>query len=584
MKIDNSPARGMRDLLPADVAVRDHVLESISAVYRRFGYQRIETPALEDIGRLQSGEGADNEKLVYEVLRRGLPPRVEAGTALRDLVDLGLRYDLTVPLTRFYGHNHAKLAMPFRSLQVGPVWRAEKPQRGRYRQFYQCDIDMIGEPSVLAEAELIEATGLALAAIGLEGTTIRLSDRRFLAALAADSEVPEASWDAFFIVLDKLDKIGWEGVRSELAGLGLSAAVISAVEEKIESLVGVPASKLADALAEAVPGLAAPVISDLASTVSCLDRLAAERSLSWEFDPTLVRGMGYYTGQVFEVTHPDVTFSVAGGGRYDKMIGRSLGHDVPACGFSIGFERIVDLLSEEAARDAVAVLVEPDVPMADALAVAREMRSEQPGVVVETVRRSGKFGAQLKRLEGAGFRAFVLVSTVDGGTARGELRGLGGVVRGLRVPGWCRVRAWRPDAARGGGDRHHPGHQGEPGVVEDPVVDRVTAGRRDRAEIIDHHSRLQPRGADRQQQRRRRILRHRVGVAGVEYLAVDEESRVRHERDVGVDERVVPAVDVHVEPGHGQSVAVTRLVHPAAEPAKRRTRRTDRTPTGLPTA
>src|ERR1700733_16144 len=246
MRIDNSPARGMRDLLPADVAVRDHVLESISAVYRRFGYQRIETPALEDIGRLQSGEGADNEKLIYEVLRRGLPPEVAAGTPLRDLVDLGLRYDLTVPLTRFYGHNHGQLPMPFRSLQVGPVWRAERPQRGRYRQFYQCDIDMIGEPGVLAEAELIEATREALGAIGPHGTTIRLSDRRFLAALAADSGVPEASRDAFFIVLDKLDRIGWEGVRSELAGLGLSAAVISAVQEKIGSLAGVPAAKLAD--------------------------------------------------------------------------------------------------------------------------------------------------------------------------------------------------------------------------------------------------------------------------------------------------------------------------------------------------
>jgi histidyl-tRNA synthetase len=416
----------MRDLLPADVAVRDHVLESISAVYRRFGYQRIETPALEDIARLQSGEGADNEKLVYEVLRRGLPPRVDAGTSLRDLVDLGLRYDLTVPLTRFYGNNHAKLTMPFRSLQVGLVWRAEKPQRGRYRQFYQCDIDVIGEPSVLAEAELIEATSLALAAIGLDGTTIRLSDRRFLAALASDSGVPEGSWDAFFIVLDKLDKIGWEGVRSELAGLGLPDGVVAAVFSKIETLVGVPAGKLADALSEAVPGLAAPVISDLAATVACLDRLAAERSLSWEFDPTLVRGMGYYTGQVFEVTHPDVSFSVAGGGRYDKMIGRSLGHDVPACGFSIGFERIVDLLSLAAAREAVAVLVEADVPLPDALEVARQMRGEQPGVVVETIRRSGKFGAQLKRLEAAGFGAFVLVSAVDGATVRGELRALGG--------------------------------------------------------------------------------------------------------------------------------------------------------------
>src|ERR1700684_350268 len=245
MKIDSTPGRGMRDLLPADVAVRDHVLESISAVYRRFGYQRIETPALEDIGRLQSGEGADNEKLIYQVLRRGLPPEVAAGTPLRDLVDLGLRYDLTVPLTRVYGHNHASLPSPFRSFQVGPVWRAERPQKGRYRQFYQCDIDMIGETSVLAEAELIEATSEALAAIGLTGTTIRLSDRRFWSALASDTGIPAQVQGAFFITLDKLDKIGWPGVRSELAELGLSADQVAGVEEKIRGLEGLPADKLA---------------------------------------------------------------------------------------------------------------------------------------------------------------------------------------------------------------------------------------------------------------------------------------------------------------------------------------------------
>ncbi len=427
MKIDNSPARGMRDLLPADVAVRDHVLESISAMYRQYGYQRIETPALENIERLQSGEGADNEKLIFQVLKRGLPPEVAAGTSLRDLVDLGLRYDLTVPLTRFYGNNHASLPMPFRSLQVGPVWRADRPQRGRYRQFYQCDIDMIGEPSVLAEAELIEATSEALAAIGLTGTTIRLSDRRFLAALAADCGVPKESWDAFFVTLDKLDKIGWDGVRAELAELGFSASRVSAVVEKIQGLVDVPAGKLADALAGSVPGLPAEVAEDLSATASSLDRLAAERPLSWQFDPTLVRGMGYYTGQVFEIIHPDMSGSLAGGGRYDKLIGRSLGHDVPACGFSIGFERIVDLLSREMLRDAVAVLVEGDVPVADAVAVAREMRGlSGAGRVVETVRRSGKFGAQLKRLETAGFNWFVLVRSENGVTVRGELRALGG--------------------------------------------------------------------------------------------------------------------------------------------------------------
>jgi histidyl-tRNA synthetase len=424
MRIDNSPARGMRDLLPADVAVRDHVLESIAAVYRQFGYQRIETPALEDIDRLQSGQGAENEKLIFQVLRRGLPAELAAGVCLRDLVDLGLRYDLTVPLTRFYGHNHASLPMPFRSLQVGPVWRAERPQKGRYRQFYQCDIDMIGEPSVLAEAELIEATSEALAAIGLTGTTIRLSDRRFLAALAAECRIPEDSRDAFYIALDKLDKIGWDGVRSELLGLGFAPARVPAVVEKIQGLVDVPAGKLAVALADSLPGLPPEVAEDLAATAASLDRLATERALSWQFDPTLVRGMGYYTGQVFEIVHPEMTGSVAGGGRYDKLIGRSLGHDVPACGFSIGFERIVDLLSQHLGRDAVAVLVEGDVPLADALAVAREMRGA--GRVVETVRRSGKFGAQLKRLEAAGFGGFVLVRSDNGATVRGEQRALGG--------------------------------------------------------------------------------------------------------------------------------------------------------------
>ncbi len=427
MRIDNSPARGMRDLLPADVAVRDHVLESIMAVYRRFGYQRIETPALEDISRLQSGEGADNEKLIYQVLRRGLPPAVAADTPLRELVDLGLRYDLTVPLTRFYGNNHASLPSPFRSLQVGPVWRAERPQRGRYRQFYQCDIDMIGEPSVLAEAELIEATSEALAAVGLTGTTIRLSDRRFLSALAADCGVPDDARDAFFIALDRLDRVGWEGVRAELAELGFSQDQVASVAEKIRALEGLPAGKLAGALADAVPGLAAPVIEDLATTVSCLDRLALTRELSWEFDPALVRGMGYYTGQVFEIVKAGVSGSLAGGGRYDKLIGRSLGYDVPACGFSIGFERIVDLLARRPARDAVAVLAEADVPLADALEVARELRSAAgAGSVVETVRRSGKFGAQLKRLEAAGFTGFVPVRVQDGAVLRGELRALGG--------------------------------------------------------------------------------------------------------------------------------------------------------------
>jgi histidyl-tRNA synthetase len=414
----------MRDLLPADVAVRDHVLASITEVYSKFGYQRIETPALENIARLTSGQGGDNEKLIFEVLRRGLPPEVEAATPVRDLVDLGLRYDLTVPLTRFYGNNHASLPMPFRSLQVGPVWRADRPQRGRYRQFYQCDIDMIGEPTVLAEAELIEATTEALAAIGLTGTTVRVSDRRFLAALAADCGVPGDRLGPFLIIVDKLDKIGWDGVQGELAEAGFSEKTIEVATKKIQSLENVPGPKVPEVLAETLPGMDPAVSEDLAAIATSLDRLSTQRAVSWQFDPTLVRGLGYYTGEVFEVVHPDMSGSVAGGGRYDKLIGRTLGQDVPACGFSIGFERIVDLLSRDQTRAATAVLVEGDVPLADALEVARELRAD--GLVVETVRRSGKFGAQLKRLEGAGFARFLLVRPENGGTVRGELRELGG--------------------------------------------------------------------------------------------------------------------------------------------------------------
>jgi len=420
VKTDNSPARGMRDLLPADTATRDHVLATVTATYRGYGYQRIETPALENIGRLQSGQGADNEKLIYQVLKRGLPLELEPGTRVSDLVDLGLRYDLTVPLTRFYGANHARLPVPFRALQVGPVWRAERPQKGRYRQFYQCDIDIIGEPTVLAEAELIEATTEALAAVGLREVTVRLSDRRFLSALAAAGRIPADSCDAFFITLDKLDKIGWDGVRAELDGLGIPSA---SVLEMIADLQDVPAGKLADTLIATVPALPEDVTADLAATAECLERLAARRPLLWRFDPTLVRGMGYYTGQVFEITAPGVAGSLAGGGRYDKLIGRWLGRDVPACGFSIGFERIIDLLGAKAPRAAIAVLTEPGISPADALAAARDLRGQ--GHVVEVIRRSGKIAAQLSRLEAAGFTEFVHLRREDGGTAPGQRRTLG---------------------------------------------------------------------------------------------------------------------------------------------------------------
>ena len=412
MKMDNSPARGTRDLLPDVVATRDRVLGAIQGVYRRFGYQRIETPALERIERLTAGQGGDNEKLLFKILRRGLDDRLPADTPVADLADMGLRYDLTVPLTRFYAQYRAELPAPFRSFQFGPVWRAERPQKGRYRQFYQCDIDLLGEPSVLAEAELIEATTQALAAVGLEGTTVRLSDRRFRAALATAAGEPEQTQGGFFVTVDKLDKLGWDGVTKELVDdRGLPAEAVTAARDKIESLTDLPGTKVADVLADVVPGLPEQVAADLATTVGCLAELAG---VAWVFDPTLVRGMGYYTGGIFEITHPQAAGSIAGGGRYDQLIGRSLGTEVPACGFSIGFERIVDLVGAAPATGRVAVLYEADVPVAQALAVARRLREE--GVVAAPVRRSGKFGAQLTRLEGWGFTAFLpLVPGQDSG-------------------------------------------------------------------------------------------------------------------------------------------------------------------------
>lgn len=402
MKMDNSPARGTRDLLPSAVATRDHVLATITDVYHRFGYQRIETPALEDITRLTGGQGGENEKLLFQVLRRGLPATVEAETPLSELIDLGLRFDLTVPLTRFYGNNQATLPQPFRSFQFGPVWRAERPAKGRYRQFYQCDIDMIGEASVLAEVELIEATAQALAAVGLSGTTVRLADRRYLSALAAVVGLDESAWSTFFIGLDKLDKIGWDGVRTELTGRGLPGEAVDAARERIEALTGLAADKVADSLSDVIPALAQDVVADLGTVAGCLDEMPG---LTWEFDPTLVRGMGYYTGQIFEVGHPSVSYSLAGGGRYDKLIGRSLGKDVPACGFSIGFERIVDMLCDLPREDSVAVLFESDVPLAKVFGVAREVRAGGRNAAVQP--RSGKFGAQLGRLEAAGFTSLI---------------------------------------------------------------------------------------------------------------------------------------------------------------------------------
>jgi histidyl-tRNA synthetase len=416
--LDNSPPRGTRDLLPDQVSRREEVIAGLVGCYERFGFRRVETPAIEDIARLAGDQGGENEKLIYRVLKRGLDPVIAEATPVDELVDLGLRFDLTVPLTRFYANNQGQLPSPFRAMQIGPVWRAERPQKGRYRQFTQCDIDTIGETSVLAESELLEATLTALAAMGVRPVEVRLNDRRLLAAVAGTAGVGGEATGAYFVTLDKLDKIGWEGVKSELAGRGYGQAVAAETERIVGLLASAddPAALL-DRAADLLPSLDAGVLEGLRQTAASLTRLDGESELdfSWSLDPTVVRGMGYYTGQIFEIAHAEAAGSVAGGGRYDGLVGRSLGREVPACGISIGFERVIDL-AEVGRKDlGVAVLYGSGEPIEEVLAAARRLRAT--GRPAGLVPRRSNTGAQLGELAAEGYSAFV---TVDSGSTSEE--------------------------------------------------------------------------------------------------------------------------------------------------------------------
>ncbi len=407
-----NPPRGMRDFLPADKARREHALGIIKGVYRAHGFDEIETPMVEDYDRLHAGLGGDNEKLSFSILKRGIRPEAlaaaaEAGNA-ELLADLGLRFDLTVPLTRFYASHRAELPPVFRALQIAPVWRAERPQKGRYRQFVQADIDIIGEAGLLAEIELITATSQALAALGLEGCVIRVNDRRVLYGMLEHAGFVSGDFDRALITVDKLDKIGASGVVDELRELGDVAAervgeVLAAVEPQLAS--GIDLS--ADAIAAALPGIDASetAAAGIANLVSLGEALAGAlpEGVTVRFDPTLVRGMGYYTGTIFEIAHPGSGSSVGGGGRYDGMVGRFLGQDVPAVGFSIGFERIVDLIEVTAADgpEAVALVYDADVSHADLVALKRQLVARGHRVRLE--KRQKNMKALLTRVFGEGF-------------------------------------------------------------------------------------------------------------------------------------------------------------------------------------
>ena len=414
MALSKKPVNGMKDILPAEMEIRDYVTSVIKDTYRSFGFTPIETPCMENIANLSNKQGGENEKLIFKVLKRGEKLDLETAKEEADVVDFGMRYDLTVPLSRFYANNANDLPSPFKALQIGSVWRADRPQRGRYRQFTQCDIDILGEPSNLAEIELINATTTTIGRLGFKNFEIRINERRILKAMAAYSGFAEDDYDSVFITLDKMDKIGVEGVAEELAKDGYAQESIDKylglfklLEEKKDVAEGV--AFLADTLGDFLDEEVVTNMTEIATAVNATKN--AEFTLV--FDPTLVRGMSYYTGTIFEISMPELGAACGGGGRYDKMIGKFTGNDVPACGFSIGFERIILLLMESGFKipespKRVAYLVEKKYPaekLVDVMKQAKEARENGQQVLVVRMNKNKKF--QKEQLAKEGYEEFV---------------------------------------------------------------------------------------------------------------------------------------------------------------------------------
>ena len=398
MALKKKPVTGMKDILPQEMQIRNYVMSQIQETYRAFGFSQIETPCVEHIENLTSKQGGDNEKLIFKILKRGEKLNLETAQSEADLVDGGLRYDLTLPLARYYANNASQLPSPFKALQMGSVWRADRPQKGRFRQFVQCDIDILGDATSLAEIELILATTTALGKICPDNSfTVRINDRGILRGMAAYCGFPEESCDQVFIILDKMDKIGLDGVKAELLEAGYG-------EDQVDKYLGLFAAaakdsegvrKLGEILKDAMPQSVAEGLAHIMDTVK--DVAVAEFNI--EFDPTLVRGMSYYTGTIFEVAMEGFGGSVAGGGRYDKMIGKFTGMETPACGFSIGFERIVTILLDQnfqvpAKGNKIAYLFEKGLDskrLGDVINEAMRQRVEGTQVLVAQMNKNKKF-------------------------------------------------------------------------------------------------------------------------------------------------------------------------------------------------
>ena len=411
MALNKKPVHGMRDILPEEMQIRDYVQSVIKDTYRKFGFTAIETPCMESISNLTSKQGGDNEKLIFKVLKRGEKLNVAEALTEDDVVDFGMRYDLTVPLVRYYSNNSASLPSPFKALQIGSVWRADRPQKGRFRQFMQCDIDIFGEPSNLAEIELILATTTTLGKLGFEGFEIRINDRQILKAMAAYSGFAEDAYDSVFITLDKMDKIGLEGVEAELLDKGFEKSCVDKYLALYQEL-GEQENGVAY-LAQTLQGVLEPAVAEGLQEI--IDSVSATKSADFKmvFDATLVRGMSYYTGTIFEISMPQFGAACGGGGRYDKMVGKFTGQDVPACGFSIGFERIIMLLLENGFKvpqppKKVAYLIEKGVggqALCEIIAKAQEARQDGSQVLVARMNKNKKF--QKEQLTSEGYEEFV---------------------------------------------------------------------------------------------------------------------------------------------------------------------------------
>ena len=397
MALKKKPVTGMKDMLPKEMEVRDYVIHLIKETYSTFGFSSIETPCVEHIENLSNKQGGENEKLIFKIMKRGEKLKLETAQSENDLVDGGLRYDLTVPLSRYYSNAANELPSPFKALQMGNVWRADRPQRGRYRQFMQCDIDILGEPTHLAEIELILATTTLLGKLDFKNFTIRINDRKILKAMAAYSGFAEEDYDNVFIILDKMDKIGIDGVASELEANGYGKENIDKYLELFKEItndvegVRYCKEKLAGYLDEATADGLEMIITSVENV--------KEADFKMKFDPTLVRGMSYYTGTIFEIAMDEFGGSVGGGGRYDEMIGKFTGQPTPACGFSIGFERIILLLLERGfevpdSREKKAYLIEKGMPaegMLKILTAAKEERAAGKQVQIAVMKKNKKF-------------------------------------------------------------------------------------------------------------------------------------------------------------------------------------------------